>query len=60
MWRNASISFWIVLSMGFSFLEAVNLMSMKARSCRVIKGIFAPYRPPIAQIPGGENGGDSL
>jgi hypothetical protein len=47
-----------VLSTGFSFLKAVNLVSMRARCWRTIKWRFAPALVAKPEVPGGEDAGD--
>jgi hypothetical protein len=46
--------------MGFSLLNAVNLMSMKARSGRTIKWRFAPALGVKPEKAGSENADDGL
>ncbi len=57
---SASISFGIciALSTRFSFLKAVNLVSMRARCRRTIKGRFAPTAFAKPEVAGGQDAGD--
>jgi len=57
---NASISFCICIAVStrFSFLKAVKLVSMRARSRRTIKGRFAPAAFAEPEVAGGQDAGD--
>ena len=57
---SSSICFCIAVSMGFSLLNAVNLMSMKARYGWVSKSLFAPALGAEPEVAGCENADDGL